>query len=268
MFFYASKIVWLLLAPTNLLIFIAMIGVGFLFIKFVRTAKILVAISVLGLFLGAFSPVGSWVLKPLEQRFPQVTEIDPDTFEGIIFLGGSTDVHLTRRYGEPALNEGAERLFKMIEFARRFPEKTIVFAGGGGLGHDYPGAISREADVAKLVLERTGIETGQIIFERESHNTWQNAVNVRAILNPAQDSRWLLVTSAFHMPRSVGVFRQAGFNVIAYPVDFRLGGYADSLVSNQTGATRLARLDLAVHEWIGLLAYWVSGRSTEFFPAP
>jgi len=66
----------------------------------------------------------------------------------------------------------------------------------------------------------------------------------------------------------MGIFRQVGFNVTAYPVDFRLGEYGGSLLSAETGAWRLAQLDLAVHEWIGLVAYWVSGRSTEFFPAP
>lgn len=268
MFFYASKIVWLLLAPTNLLIFIGMIGVGFLFFKFFRVGRLLVAVSILGLFAGAFSPVGSWVLRPLEQRFPQVTNIDPNSFDGIIVLGGSTDVHLTREYGEPAVSERSERLFKLIEFARIYPDKIIAFTGGGGFGHDNPGPISTEADVVQMVLERAGIATDGIIFERKSLNTWQNAVNVRQILNPSANSRWLLVTSAFHIPRSMGIFRQAGFNVIAYPVDFRLGENGTSLLSAETGAWRLARLDLAVREWIGMLAYWVSGRSTEFFPAP
>ncbi len=273
MFFYLAKIAWILVAPTNLLVFFGLIGVVLLFTRMRRTAKSFVTVSLLGLFLAGFSPIGEWVLAPLENRFPQISELDGASFDGIIVLGGATNLHITRSRNtrsrnEPTVGEAAERIFKLIELARRFPDKRITFAGGGGLGADDSGPLSREADVVKILLERAGLPTGDILFERQSQNTWQNAEKLREILQPAPQSRWLLVTSAFHMPRSMGVFRQAGFNVIAYPVDFRLGSYGASFLTNSTGAGKMEKLDLAVHEWIGLASYWLTGRSTAFFPGP
>lgn len=268
MFFILSKILWILVAPTNFLVLLGLIGLLFLFTRMRRTAKSLVSISLMGLFLAAFSPIGEWALGPLENRFPQISQLENSSFDGVIVLGGATNLHITRLRNEPAVGEAGERIFKMIELARLFPDKQIAFAGGGGLGHDELGRATREADVVKDLLERAGIQTGQIVFERASQNTWQNAENLRPILDPAPDSRWLLVTSAFHMPRSMGAFRHAGFNVIAYPVDFRLGSYGASFTTSTTGAGRMAKLDLAVHEWLGLAVYWWTGRSSAFFPAP
>jgi uncharacterized SAM-binding protein YcdF (DUF218 family) len=268
MFFNLSKIVWILVAPTNLLLLLGLIGIFFLFTRMQRTAKTLVSVSLLGLFLAGFSPIGEWALAPLENRFPQITELDGSSFDGIIVLGGASNLHITRSRNEPTIGEASERIFKLIELARRFPEKRIAFAGGGGVSADASGPFTREADVVKLLLERTGLPTENILFERQSQNTWQNARNLEAILQPAPESRWLLVTSAFHMPRAVGVFRQAGFNVIAYPVDFRLGSFAASFTTNSTGAGKMAKFDQAAHEWIGLTSYWMTGRSGAFFPGP
>jgi uncharacterized SAM-binding protein YcdF (DUF218 family) len=70
------------------------------------------------------------------------------------------------------------------------------------------------------------------------------------------------------MPRAIGVFRRAGFPVEPYPVDWRTRGKEDALRPFATVADGLRRTDTAVHEWIGLFAYWVSGKSSELFPAP
>lgn len=267
MFFYLSKIAWLLIAPTNLLLFAGLFGVVLLFTKFKKTGRFFAALSVLGLFVAAFTPVSAWVLAPLESRFPVIHDLEAEKFDGIIVLGGATDVHITRLTGEPAISGAGERALKMIELARRYPDKPIAFAGGGGV-HDDGGPITKEADVMRLILERSGLPTDEIVFEDQSRNTWQNAVNVRELLKPAQDSTWLLVTSAFHMPRSVGVFRQAGFNVRPVPVDFRIGGYTDTYFLNESGAARMARLDIAMREWVGLVVYYLSGRSNALFPGP
>lgn len=268
MFFFLSKIFWILVAPTNLLVILGLAGVLFLFTRMRRTARSLVSISLVGLFLAAFSPVGEWVLGPLENRFPQIAELDRSSFDGVIVLGGATNIHITQLRDEPTVGDAAERIFKLIELARLFPEKIIAFSGGGGLGQDGVGPATREADVIKTLLERAGLPTDNIIFERESLNTWQNAENLRGILEPDPDTRWLLVTSAFHMPRAVGVFRQAGYNVIAYPVDFRSGSFIASFAGGATGASKMAMLDQAVREWIGMTVYWLTGRSAAFFPGP
>jgi uncharacterized SAM-binding protein YcdF (DUF218 family) len=105
-------------------------------------------------------------------------------------------------------------------------------------------------------------------MERRSRNTQENAEFSKALAAPKSGERWLLVTSAYHMPRSVGVFRKAGFAVEPYPVDWRVGGPADRWRFRTFAIDGLANLDAGTREWMGLVAYRISGKTSEFFPGP
>jgi uncharacterized SAM-binding protein YcdF (DUF218 family) len=96
----------------------------------------------------------------------------------------------------------------------------------------------------------------------------ENAVFSKAIVQPKPGERWLLVTSAYHMPRAIGVFRKAGFPVESYPVDWRTRGAKDALRPFGAMSDELRRTDTAVHEWVGLAVYWLIGHSSELFPGP
>jgi uncharacterized SAM-binding protein YcdF (DUF218 family) len=121
---------------------------------------------------------------------------------------------------------------------------------------------------ASRLLKELGVAPERILIEQQSRNTVENAVLSKQIAQPKPGERWLLVTSAYHMPRSVGVFRQAGFPVEPYPVDWRTRGFADALRPFSTIGDGLRRTDTAVREWIGLAAYWLTGRTSAFFPGP
>jgi uncharacterized SAM-binding protein YcdF (DUF218 family) len=105
-------------------------------------------------------------------------------------------------------------------------------------------------------------------MERQSRNTQENAGLSKTLAAPKPGERWLLVTSAFHMPRSVGVFRKAGFAVEPYPVDWRTGGRGDLFSFTARAIEGLSRVETGVREWMGLAAYWISGKTTEFLPGP
>jgi uncharacterized SAM-binding protein YcdF (DUF218 family) len=90
----------------------------------------------------------------------------------------------------------------------------------------------------------------------------------RLIANPQPGERWLLLTSAFHMPRAVAVFRAVGFPVEPYPVDWRTTGPADLFRPYPSVSEGLRRTDVAVREWVGLLLYRLTGKTAELFPAP
>jgi uncharacterized SAM-binding protein YcdF (DUF218 family) len=105
-------------------------------------------------------------------------------------------------------------------------------------------------------------------MERRSRNTQENAEFSKALATPTSSERWLLVTSAYHMPRSIGLFRKAGFAVEAYPVDWRLGGRGDLFAFNTVAGEGLGCTDIGLREWIGLLAYWLTGKIDEPFPGP
>ncbi len=149
--------------------------------------------------------------------------------------------------------------------ARRYPTARIVFSSGSANLIETPVA---EAPIAGDLLEDFGTARSRIVIESESRTTAENATFTRKLISPKPGERWLLVTSAFHMPRSIGAFRKAGFDVEAYPVDWRTRGWSDGLTLFTMLSAGLARTDVAVHEWVGLIAYWATGRTSELFPGP
>jgi uncharacterized SAM-binding protein YcdF (DUF218 family) len=167
--------------------------------------------------------------------------------------------------GEVALNEAAERLTAMAELMRRYPQAHIAFSGGSGR-LIYDGAT--EAEFAVRLLESFGIERSRIILESRSRDTDENARFSKEVLQPKPGERWLIVTSAHHMPRAIGAFRAAGFPVEAFPVDYRTRGAIDLLRPFATLGDGLRRTDTAVREWVGLVAYRLTGRTEAFFPGP
>ena len=118
------------------------------------------------------------------------------------------------------------------------------------------------------IFASLGIAPERIIAEEQSRNTVENAVFSKLLAMPQPGERWLLVTSAHHMPRAMGVFRAADFPVEAYPVDWRTRGPIDLLRPFDSVGRGLERADTAMHEWIGLLIYWLTGRSAQLFPGP
>jgi uncharacterized SAM-binding protein YcdF (DUF218 family) len=153
----------------------------------------------------------------------------------------------------------------MAELARRYPVARIVFSGGSGR-LIYEGAT--EAELAARLFASFGIAKERIVLEDQSRDTEENARFTKALLQPKPGERWLLVTSAHHMPRSIGVFRAAGFPVEAYPVDYRTRGAIDVARPFATLGDGLRRTDTAAREWVGLLIYRATARTTELFPAP
>lgn len=263
--FVLSKVFWFLVQPSNLLAIMAL-PITFAGARLMRGRFWRIANAVLFIFVLAFAvlPLSDWLTRPLEQRFA-ATDIDAvKQPSGIIVLGGVIDPVATSKSGMPAIGGGAERFLEMLYLARRFPDLPVVYSGGSG---NVLETTYREADAARILIERIGLDSGRFIFESDARNTFENAVNVSSIFPPRADQQWLLVTSAMHMPRSIGVFRKAGFNVIPYPVDFRA----------EEGGPSWFDLDLfgeifgvsaALKEWIGLLAYRLLGRSDSWFPSP
>ncbi len=264
MFFPLSKILGFFAIPSNLVISIGLAGLVLLPTRFARAGRRLTVASLLLLAILGLSPVGNALIIPLEQRFPpwDATRGAPD---GIIVLGGMITPSVSAARNEVALNEAAERLTVVAELARRYPDARILFSGGSGALLFDEG---NEAEFAVRLLESFGIARARILLEERSRNTVENAVFSKAVAQPKAGERWLLVTSAHHMPRSIGVFRQAGFPVEAFPADWRTRGREDALRPFATVGDGLRRTDTAVREWVGLAVYWLTGKSADLFPRP
>ena len=263
MFFFIAKTLGFASHLPHLMVEAALLGVLLLWTRWRRAGRWLATASVVLLAIAAFTPVSALLVRPLEDRFPRPDLATPPT--GFIVLGGAVDEGVTRRRGLPALNDAAERMTEAVALARRFPNARLAFAGGSGR---FTPLATTESDVARAFFLAQGVPAERMTFEDKSRDTWENAVFVREIVQPKPGETWLLVTSAMHMPRSVGIFRQAGFPVVAYPVDYRTGGGPGDFVGLRRMGQTMLDLDSASHEWIGLVAYYLTGKSSALFPAP
>ncbi|MFN3892841.1 MAG: YdcF family protein [Beijerinckiaceae bacterium] len=263
MFFYLSKILWELFAPANLLFLILALGLALLYTRFTRAGRALVLASVAGFFVLGVLPAGTLMLRILEDRFPRPRDLAPPA--GIIVLGGGVSELVTRFRGSIELSGSGDRMTEGAILARRFPDAKLVFTGGSAalLGSPY-----REAHVARQLFLGLGLPGEQLVFEENSRNTYENAVFTRELVKPKPGETWLLVTSASHMPRAVGIFRKAGFDVTPYPVDYETLGVPGELFVMSDPFGGLRRTERALREFIGLAAYHWTGRTDALFPAP
>src|SRR6267378_6465543 len=244
-----------MLLPTNFLIGVGLFGAILLATRFTSLGRKLLIASVVLLAICGFSPLGKLVLYPLESRFPSwdAARGAPD---GIVVLGGSIDADRAAAHGVPLFKGAVDRVIAVAALAHRYPNARIIFSGGSG---NLISGDAREADYASAVFESLGVPKQRLTMERRSRNTQENAEFSKAIAAPKSGERWLLVTSAYHMPRSVGLFRKSGFAVEPYPVDWRLGGRDDLFKFSIFFIGGLARIDTAAREWMALIAYWITG---------
>jgi uncharacterized SAM-binding protein YcdF (DUF218 family) len=264
MFFVLAKTLGFFSVPSNILITLALLGVVLLATRFARAGRRLAVTAVILMAILGWSPLGNAIILPLEERFPTWDE-SRGAPAGIICLGGAIETIVSPVRGEVALNEAAERMTAIAELARRFPRTRIVFTGGSGRLM-YAGAT--EAELAARLFASFGIAQERIVLEDRSRDTDENGRFTKELVQPKPGERWLLVTSAHHMPRAVGVFRAAGFPVEAFPVDYRTRGAVDLARPFSPISDGLRRTDTAVREWIGLVMYRLAGRTAELFPAP
>jgi uncharacterized SAM-binding protein YcdF (DUF218 family) len=264
MFFVASKVIGFFSYPSNCLFVLALIGALMLPTRFARAGRRCLVAAVVLLALFGLLPIGNLLIYPLEQRFP-AWDASRGTPDGMIILGGALNPDISVIHGEASLNEAAERVTAVASLARRFPNARIIYSGGNA---SLVTDVESEATFAIPILESFGIPSKRIAIEDRSRNTVENARFTKALIDPKPGERWLLVTSAHHMPRAIGVFRKIDFRVEPYPVDWRVGRKSDLVVPFSLVSDGLKRSDTAVHEWVGLVVYWLTGRTSELFPAP
>jgi uncharacterized SAM-binding protein YcdF (DUF218 family) len=264
-FFIASKIFWVLASPVNVLLFGALVGVLLCFWRRARFGRGLALAAILILLAAATLPLRALLIAPLEDRFPQ-PPADMKPPYGIIVLGGAIDDVTSAARGQTVFDEGGERITEAVILAKRFPQARVVYTSGT---NSVFGGSSTEALQARELMAQMGVAPDRVTIEDRSRNTDENARFTAAIVHPEPSQRWLVVTSAFHMPRAMGVFEKAGFQPIAYPVSFyTLGQFSENLYPTFDPVRNLRIFALAVHEWIGLTAYWASGRIDHLFPGP
>ena len=262
MTFILGKLVWAVAQPGNLLLLCLVAGV-FLLLRGRRRGESLVVLSAIGFLLLAVAPIGPALMLVLEQRFPRPPKL-PERIDGILVLGGAVDPRISLSYGETVFNSSIARVLAGVALARHHPEAKLALVGGEG--EFFPVGFAEVRATSGFMLEE-GIPATRIILEDRSRSTHENAVFAKELIRPGSGQNWVLVTSAFHMPRAVAAFRAVGWPVIPYPVDFKVDPRT-GLRANFNLLDGLSTTTIAGKEWAGLVGYRLLGWTGELFPAP
>lgn len=261
MFFIVSKAIAFLLVPSNVILLCGFSGLVLWRTRWRRLGARLASFFLFVFVFLAVVPVGGFLLSILESRFPpwDARNGAPD---GIVVLGGAILPLHSTVYGAPMVSSDAGRLIAMGRLAHAYPNARIVYSGGdASLFND-----GTEADFVPALLDSIGVPRSRVTLETKARNTTENALLAMELMRPKPGERWLLVTSAYHMPRAIGAFRQAGFAVEAYPSNWYTLPQWRWQISRLLGGVET--FDFAMREWIGLVAYRATGKSDALLPGP
>lgn len=262
--YFLSKLIGTVLTPGVLLLGGLIVGAALLWTRRRwRAGRTLLTLWAVIFALLVVTPVQPFLTETLENRFPANPPLPPH-LDGIIILGGAIDQYISQRHGQISLTDAAERMVDGAILAKEHPEARVLFTGGSA---DPLRPEPREAPFAQALLMQLGVSPDRLVIEDESRNTYENAVFSQRLADPKPGQAWVLVTSARHMPRSVGVFRHIGWTVIPWPVDYTSGG-GKEWANLDVPLHRLRLLTQALHEWVGLAFYRLSGWTDSLLPGP
>lgn len=262
--FVVSKVFWNLVQPLSLAFLFAAFALLLIGLKHLRLAAAALSFALVVLFLTLYTTLGSFLLQTLEARFPRPVG-DPAEIACMIVLGGAFETEVTTARGGMDLNQAGDRFVEALRLAIRYPEAKILVSGGDG---SLSGIYEGDAAASIRFFEAFGISRDRLIAETTSRNTDENAQNSRELLASNGLDKCLLITSAFHMPRSVGLFRKAGVEVTPWPVDYRTAGNISFALDFTQPTLNSQQMSTALREWVGLVAYRLMGRIDAVFPAP
>ena len=262
MTYYASKIFWLAAQPLSLALLLLVLGLVAGLLKRNRLRAAASGLAALVLFLTLFTTTGSVLLQVLEDRIPRA-DLPAGGPSCVVMLGGGVEAEVISARGGFEMNQAGDRFIETLRLAREFPAARILISGGDG---SLSGRYGGDAAVATRFFEAFGVPADRLIRETESRTTFENVANTKDLLATNGLERCLLVTSAFHMPRSVGLFRKLGLDVLPWPTDFRTTGQAGLTLDFTQPSTNSQLTTTALREWIGLLVYYFAGRTHALFP--
>lgn len=264
-FFILSKVVQFCIEPLNWVVVWVVLAMLFLWLRKPQVVSRLLWIAFINLALVAYLPTSEFFLRALENAAPRTNfaDVSAEKIGGIIILGGAIEggeIAIDR--GEISIYSSAERITKAFEFIRKNPDLPFIFSGYSGRVN--PQGIS-EAEAFKQLIQEQGLRENQAHYENQSRNTYENVLYLKPLMQEyglkndlGQSKPWLVITSASHMYRSLKIFQKQGLEVLPYPVDYQTANHLQwTSIDLLEGAQNWNR---ALHELIGLLAYWITGK--------
>lgn len=249
--------------PLSVAVLLLVLGLALSWLRRRWVSRSFIGLSLLILILCCFTTLGYVVITPLENRFVRPPE--PARVDGIVVLGGAMDGDVYAVRGGWELTRSGDRYVEALRLALKHREAKIVVAAG-------PAALVPELEPEALAAERFfadfGISGERVILDQRSRNTEENAVFAKELAGAGAGETWLLVTSAFHMPRSVGLFRRAGFSVVPWPADYMASGSEGIGLQLDNPVESVTVTTTALREWTGLLGYYLVGKIDEVLPGP
>ena len=257
-------LLWSLLSPSQLILGGLLLGALLLAAGRLRAGRWLTVASSIGLLVFGLLPMATFLARPLETRFPK-PEL-PQRVDGIVLLSGSERPVASQAYAEPQVGSHGGRFITTLRIAASHPEARIIYSGGPRQ-EPGKGVLETKPAVAAAIFEQSGLDPARISFDESSSDTCDHPRGAWERAQPAAGEYWVVVTSAIHLPRTVACFRATGWEIVPYPADYQSDppGWG---AGNLRIAKNLALLDLAAHEWVGLVYYRLFGRTKEIFPAP
>lgn len=253
MFFLLSKFLWFIVQPSHVILWLVIASAILLFSNRLRPARWLAAASVSVFLALGVTPVGYWLLQGLENSYSRPADLPP--VDGILILGGGNDTAILQSRGVYGSERAMARLVSGYALARRYPSAKVVFSGGSGELNDQ--SVS-ESVATQHILLALGLSPSRLILEGKSRNTWENMVFAKKLVQPKPRETWVLATSAFHMPRAMGIAQKLGWPMLPWPTDYRTTTKIHYHFENVPD--NLDMTDTAVREYIGLLTYRVAGK--------
>lgn len=253
---------WAAIGPAALPFWLCFFGAGALLARRHRIGLRLTGAGFLLFVLLAIFPAGFWLMRPLEMRYaaPDLSRADPPA---IIVLAGGESLPASSLRGAPEFNSASERLITGITLARRFPDADLYLVGGITLSDG-----TRDTDVMRRTAVDVGLDQSRIHVINDTVNTCENARAVTADLGRRVLPQSLLVTSAYHLPRAMLCFEAVNASVTPVPVDYQTWPIKSPVGSIKLDPLNsLSLADRALHEWVGLFYYRVTGRTLRFWPA-
>ena len=260
--FIASKLFWVFVQPLSTAFLLCALAALSFCLGWRRLGGLAALAAALALFVTLFTTTGAVALQVLEARFPRPSQ-EQSPLSCMIVLGGALDNEINTSRGGFELNQAADRFVEAVRLARNHPEVRILVSGGdGSISAGYEG----EAEASERLFSAFGISPGRMVKENTSRTTYENTVNTAELLKSLELRNCLLITSAYHMPRAVGLFRKADIDVVPWPVDYRTSGILRLSLDFTQPSLNAQITTTAAREWMSLTAYYLAGRIGEIFP--
>nr|WP_246638762.1 YdcF family protein [Rhizobium binae] len=257
-----SKLVWIFCQPLSLAFLLVLFALIAGLLRWRGLSILGAGVSALILFVTLYTTAGNLLMQGLEQRFAKPAA-DPENLQCMIVLGGAFENEVnTARHGIE-FNGGADRFVEALRLAQKFPGSRILVSGGDG---SISGIYEGDAAASERFFPLFGISRERLIEETQSRTTFENAVNTREFLASQGLSHCLLITSGFHMPRSVGIFRKLSIDIVPWPTDYRTDGQVRPGLDFTQPNLNAQNMATAIREWYGLVGYYLAGRTSELYP--